>query len=121
LILQVVDGSQNIIKQPIPNWIVTSLILLRSQRSLAQQAIQAFACKQNIQLEFASLIAARYLGNIVMLDRYYGLQLVENKLIAHDISIVKLPDPSLSVIEISYNNGPVTVCYDPQNQGFLQN
>jgi hypothetical protein len=109
LILQEIDGSLNILKQPIPNWIETGLILPRSQRSLAQQAIQAFARKQNLQLEFASLIEARYIGEVAILDRYYGLQLVEGKSIAHDLSIVKLPQPSSSVIEVSYNNGVATI------------
>ena len=108
LMLQAIDGTLNILKQPLPNWIETGLILPHSQRSLARQAIQTFADEQNLEIELASLLKASYVGEVVTIDRYYGLQLVGGKAIVHDLSIVKLPQPS-SVIEVSYDNGVAAV------------
>lgn len=108
LILQVVDGLQDI-RQPIPNWVEMGLILPCAERVLARQAIKLFARDRNLELEFASLVKASYVGEIVMLDCYYGLQLVDGKLIVHDLTIVKLPQVSASIIEISYDNGVTTI------------
>jgi hypothetical protein len=108
LILQVVDGLQNI-RQVIPMWIETGLILPCSERLLARQAIESFARTRNLELEFASLVKASYVGEIMMLDRYYGLQLVNGKSVAHDLSIIKLPQPSTSIIEITYDNGTASI------------
>ena len=109
LMLQAIDGRLNILKQPLPDWIETGLILPSSQRSLARQAIQTFADEQNLELELASLLKTSYVGKVVTIDRHYGLQLVEGKAIVHDLSIVKLPQPSSSVIEVSYDNGVAAV------------
>jgi predicted ABC-type ATPase len=109
LMLQEIDGTLNILKQPLPNWIETGLILPSSQRSLARQAIQTFADEQNLELELASLLKASYVGEVVTIDRYYGVQLVNGKAIVHDLSIVKLPQPSSLVIEVSYDNGVAAV------------
>jgi hypothetical protein len=103
-----VDGLQDI-RQPIPDWIETGLILPCAERLLARQTIKSFALDRNLELEFASLVKASYVGEIVMLERYYGLQLVNGKLLAHDLSIIKLPQPSASIIEISYENGVATI------------
>jgi predicted ABC-type ATPase len=108
LILQVVDGLQDI-RQSIPSWIEMGLILPCAERVLARQAIKSFADDGNLELEFASLVKASYVGEIVMLDRYYGLQLVDGKPIVHDLSTIKLPQPSASIIEISYENGVATI------------
>ena len=109
LMLQVIDGSLHILKQPLPTWIETGLILPCAQRSLARQAIQTFAAERNLELELASLLKANYVGEMVMLDRYYGLQLIDGRAIVHDLSIVKLPQPSSLVIEVSYDNGVAIV------------
>ena len=85
------------------------LILPCAERVLARQAIKLFARDRNLELEFASLVKASYVGEIVMLDRYYGLQLVDGKSIVHDLTIVKLPQVSASIIEISYDNGVTTI------------
>jgi predicted ABC-type ATPase len=116
LILQVVDGLQDI-RQPVPRWIETGLILPCSERLSARQALKSFADdslserlrQRNLELEFASLVKASYVGKIVMLDRYYGLQLVDGKSIVHDLSTIKLPQPSASIIEVSYENGVATI------------
>jgi predicted ABC-type ATPase len=108
LILQVVDGLQDI-RQPVPRWIETGLILPCSERLSARQALKSFADDLNLELEFASLVKASYVGKIVMLDRYYGLQLVDGKSIVHDLSTIKLPQPSASIIEVSYENGVATI------------
>jgi hypothetical protein len=108
LILQVVDGLQDI-RQPIPRWIEMGLILPCAERVLARQAIKQFARDRNLELEFASLVKASYVGEIVMLDRYYGLQLLDGKTIVHDLSTIKLPQSSASIIEISYENRVGTI------------
>jgi predicted ABC-type ATPase len=108
LILQMVDGLQDI-RQPVPRWIETGLILPCAERVSARQALKSFADDLNLELEFASLVKASYVGKIVMLDRYYGLQLVDGKSIVHDLSTIKLPQPSASIIEISYENGVATI------------
>jgi predicted ABC-type ATPase len=108
LILQVVDGLQDI-RQPIPNWVEMGLILPCAERVLARQAIKLFARDRNLELEFASLVKASYVGEILMLDRYYGLQLVNGKAIVHDLTTVQLPKASASIIEISYDNGVTTI------------
>jgi predicted ABC-type ATPase len=108
LILQVVDGLQNI-RQAIPKWIETGLILPCAERLLARQAIESFARARNLKLEFASLVKASYVGEMMMLNRYYGLQLVNGKSVAHDLSIIKLPQPSASIIEITYDNGTASI------------
>ena len=108
LILQVVDGLHDI-RQAIPRWIETGLILPCAERVLARQALKSFARDRNLELEFASLVKASYLGEIVMISRYYGLQLVDGKSIVHDLSTIKLPQSSASIIEISYENGVATI------------
>jgi predicted ABC-type ATPase len=109
LMLRAIDGSLNILKQPIPTWIETGLILPCAQRSLARQAIQTFAAEQNLELELSSLLKASYVGEVLTIDRYYGLQLIDGRAIVHDLSIVKLPQPSSLVIEVSYDNGVAIV------------
>jgi predicted ABC-type ATPase len=117
LILQVGNGLQNI-RQAIPKWVETGLILPCAERLLARQAIESFARARNLKLEFASLVKANYVGEIMMQDsltsrrlyqQYYGLQLVNGKSIAHDLSTIELPQPSASIIEISYDNGIATI------------
>jgi hypothetical protein len=44
-----------------------------------------------------------------MLDGCYGVQLVDSRAIVHVLSVVKLPQPSASVIEVSYDRGVATI------------
>lgn len=85
------------------------MILPCSQRSVARQAIEMFASDRKLELEFASLLEASYVGQILMLDGCYGVQLVGGRAIVHDLSVVKLPQPSASVIEVSYDRGVASV------------
>jgi predicted ABC-type ATPase len=109
LILQAIDGGLNMLKPTVPNWVETGLILPCSQRSVARQAIEMFISDRKLELEFASLLEGSYVGEVVMLDGCYGVQLVEGRAIVHDLSVVKLPQPSASVIEVSYDRGVATI------------
>jgi hypothetical protein len=97
LILQAIDEVE------------TGLILPCSQRSVARQAIEMFVSDRKLELEFASLLEVSYVGEVVMLDGCYGVQLVGGKAIVHDLSVIKLPQPSASVIEVSYDRGVATI------------
>jgi hypothetical protein len=68
-----------------------------------------FVSDRKLELEFASLLEGSYVGEVVMLDGCYGVQLVGDKAIVHDLSVVKLPQPSASVIEVSYDRGVATI------------
>ena len=109
LILQAIDGALNTIEPTVPNWVETGLILPCSQRSVARQAIEMFVSDRKLDLEFASLLEASYVGEVVMLDGYYGVQLVGSRAIVHDLSVVKLPQPSASVIEVTYDCGVAAI------------
>jgi predicted ABC-type ATPase len=109
LILQAIDGSLNMLEPTVPNWVETGLILPCSQRFVARQAIETFVHERKLELEFASLLEASYVGQILMLDGCYGVQLVGGRAIVHDLSVVKLPQPSASVIEVSYDRGVATI------------
>jgi hypothetical protein len=88
----------------------TGLILPCSQRSVARQAIEMFVSDRKLELEFASLLEGSYVGQILILDGCYGVQLVGGRAIVHDLSVVKLPQPSASVIEVRYDCGVATIC-----------
>jgi hypothetical protein len=109
LILQAIDGALSMLKPTVPNWVETGLILPCSQRSVARQAIEMFVSDRKLELEFASLLEASYVGQILILDGCYGVQLVGSRAIVHDLSVVKLPQPSASVIEVSYDRGVATI------------
>jgi hypothetical protein len=109
LILQAIDGALNLLKPTVPNWVETGLILPCSQRSVARQAIEMFVSDRKLELEFASLMEGSYIREILMLNGYYGVQLVAGRAIFHDLSVVKLPQPSASVIEVSYDRGVATI------------
>ncbi len=72
-----------------------------------RQSPKPFKIEVYFQLTTSTL--ANYVGKMVMLDRYYGLQLIDGRAIVHDLSIIKLPQPSSSVIEVSYDNGVAAV------------
>ncbi len=93
----------------VPNWVEMGLILSYWQRSVARQAIEMFVSDRKLKLEFASLLEASYVGEVVMLDGCYGVQLADGRAIVHDLSVVKLPQPSASVIEVSYDRGVATI------------
>jgi hypothetical protein len=109
LILQAIDGALNMLKPTVPNWVERGLISPYAQRSVARQAIEMFVSDRKLELEFASLLEASYVGEVVMLDGCYGVQLVGGRAIVHDLSVVKLPQPSASVIEVSYDRGVATI------------
>jgi hypothetical protein len=81
LILQAIDGALNMIEPMVPNWVETGLILPDSQRSVARQAIEMFVSDRKLELEFASLLEGSYVGQILMLDGCYGMQLVGGRAI----------------------------------------
>jgi predicted ABC-type ATPase len=109
LILQAIDGSLNTIEPTVPNWVERGLISPYAQRSVARQAIEMFVSDRKLELEFASLLEGSYVGEVVMLDGNYGVQLVGGRAIVHDLSVVKLPQPSASVIEVSYARGVAAI------------
>jgi predicted ABC-type ATPase len=52
LILQAIDGSLNMLKPTVPNWVETGLISPYAQRSLARQEIEMFVSDRKLELEF---------------------------------------------------------------------
>ena len=81
LILQAIDGALNTIEPMVPNWVETGLILSYWQRSVARQAIEMFVSDRKLELEFASLLEASYVGEVLILDGCYGVQLVGGRAI----------------------------------------